>query len=135
MEAWIRRSSGRHQRSFCARGAIERGSDRRFSVAETAALGEGVRHDTEVEGHPRQVTCGAELRNGSLEVIDSVGRSVALRACQRSAIEHGDRTPDDDAVPPDLVIEHRDVAATLLVTPAPIRRPGRRNERALLSDR
>ena len=47
--------------------------------------------------------------------------AFGLRVGQRgSAIESGDRTARNKAVPRDMVIEHRDVASALLVMPAPI---------------
>ena len=116
----MRRTSGRHQPSFCARAISSAARIVASASPRRPRLGEGVRQDTEVVGHPRQVIDVAELLDGSLERVDRVGRRVALRAGQGSTIEHGDRTPGDEAVPPHVLVEHRDVAITLVVAPAPI---------------
>src|SRR5262249_45330274 len=100
-------------------GSIKRGPDRGLSIAETASLGLEVRQNAEVKRQSRQMPCGVEFRNGSLEAADLADRSVVLHACPGGAIEHGDRAPNGEPVPPRQVVEHRDAAAALLVSPGP----------------
>ena len=70
MAAWMRRSSGRHQRSFWR---VRESSAVRIVVSASPSrprLDERLCQDTEVVGHPRQVIDVAELLDGPLEVVN-----------------------------------------------------------------